>query len=139
MEEKNLDRNSLISIRPSEPGDHNFIMATWLRGLRYGNDWFEAIDSEIYFRVYGLFIEKIIADKNTSVNVACLKDDPDVILGYSVSSGPVVHWVFCKKSWRNIGIAKSLVPKTIEKVTHLTSVGRSILRRSPNVKFDPFN
>lgn len=139
MEEKNLDRNSLISIRPSEPGDHNFILATWLRGLKYGNDWFDAIDSETYFRVYGAFIEKIIGDKNSTVSVACLKDDPDVILGYSVTTGKSLVWVFIKKSWRNIGIAKSLVPKTIEKVTHLTSVGRSILRKNPDVKFDPFN
>lgn len=133
-----MQRSELIRVRTLAPGDRNFIMATWLRGLRYGNSWFGMIDQDTYFRVYGQFIEKILADPKTLVQVACLHDDPEVILGYAVSRGDSLDFVFVKRSWRKIGIAKSLTSNPISRVTHLTSVGASILRQHPNVKFDPF-
>jgi GNAT superfamily N-acetyltransferase len=118
--------------------DRNFILATWLKGLRYGNDWFQAIDSNVYFAVYQKVILAILADPRVTVNVACLKDDPEVILGYSVHSGNRLDWLFVKKSWRCIGIGKSLIPEGITLVSHLTSVGRSISRRR-NWVFNPFS
>lgn len=134
-----LQKKDLITIRPATLGDKNFIFATWLRGLRHGNDWFQSIDSDIFFKNYHLAIEHIIARPTTNVAVACLRDEPEVILGYSVFDKDRLHWVFVKKSWRNIGIARSLTPTTITSVTHLTKVGKSLLSKLPNVVFNPFN
>lgn len=133
-----IDKKQLVAVRDGVDGDRNFILATWLKGLRYGNDWFEAIDSRIYFEFYHKVIEAILARPDTVVKVACLADDGDVILGYSISTGDILHWTFCKKEWRSIGIAKSLVPPTTHTVTHLTSLGRSIMRKHPTLKFNPF-
>ena len=133
-----LDKNDLVMIRDAIPEDKNFIFATWLKGLRFGNDWYGLIDSKVYFRVYHDLIEVLLAKPNTTVKVACLKEDPRVLLGYSVYSSTRLDWVHLKKAWRGIGLAKDLVPNNIASVSHLTSVGRSILKKYDKVIFDPF-
>lgn len=133
-----LERNELVAVRDFLPDDKNFILSTWLKGLRYGNDWFEAIESKTYFEFYRNVLEAILSNPNISVKVACLKEDKEVILGYSVYSGNRLDWVFVKKAWRGIGISKSIVPESITIVSHLTNVGKSILRKRPTIKFNPF-
>jgi len=119
--------------------DKNFIFSTWLKGLRFGNDWYGLINSKVYFSVYHGVIEAILSKPNVSVKVACLKEDPNVILGYAVYSGNRLDWVHVKKSWRKIGIARDLVPKTITTVSHVTDVARSILKKHEHISFNPFD
>lgn len=133
-----LNKNELVTVRDYKPEDKNFIMSTWLKGLRYGNDWFEAIDSKIYFEFYNKVLEVILSRPDTVVRVSCLIEDPEVILGYSVYSPTLIHWVFVKRAWRSIGLAKSLVPEDIKTVSHLTTVGKSIIRKRPGMTFNPF-
>lgn len=133
-----MNKKDLITTRDGTPEDHGFIFATWLRGLRYGNSWFELIESVVYFKVYHDLIENILGRPHITIKVACLKEDPEVILGYSVYSGTKLEWVFVKKAWRSIGIAKSLVPADTKVVTHMTNVGLSILKKHKNVVFNPF-
>lgn len=135
----NIDKKDLITTRDYVPSDKSFILATWLRGLRYGNDWFLAIDSTAYFQTYHRVLEQLLASPNSTIKVACLKDDSDVILGYSVYKKNRLDWLFVKKAWRGIGIAKQLIPQDITVVTHLTTVGRSMLKKSPNIIFNPFS
>lgn len=133
-----LNKADLVATRPANANDKNFIFATWLRGLKYGNDWFNEIESTTYFSVYHKVLETILAKPETLVTVSCLRDDPEVVLGYSVHATGRLHWIFVKKAWRSIGIAKSLIPDNIKTVTHLTTVGKSILKKYPEVKFNPF-
>ncbi len=135
-----LDKKDLFSIRGSVDADRNFILATWLRGLKYGNDWFHAIDSEAYYKHYQAVLQALLDRPTTEVKVACLKDDPDVILGYLVHKGPRIDWVFIKSAWRGIGIARSLIPPGAHTVTHLTKVGMIILKKHPELAltFNPF-
>ena len=134
-----MNKNDLVAVRDFQPNDKNFILATWLRGLKYGNDWFNAIDPGIYFVVYQAAIERLLGNPNISVKVACLKEDPEVVLGYAVYSGARLDWVFVKKAWRGVGIAKGLVPTGITCVSHLTTVGRSILKKREGIIFNPFS
>lgn len=138
MSEPRVDKKDLIEIRNMYPDDWNFILSTWLKGLRYGNDWFGLIEAGVYYTNYQKHIERILQSPTTAVKVACLKESPDVILGYSVTRGNTLDWVFVKKNWRLIGIARSLVPDTTTHVSHLTDVGRSILKKSPGITFNPF-
>lgn len=132
-----VDKKDLITTRDRLPADTNFILATWLRGLRYGNDWFELIEPTAYFETYHKVIESLLAKPEVKVLVSCLKDDPEIILGYSVFEGPRLHWVFVKKPWRMIGIAKSIVPVETSIATHVTVIGRSIMQKH-KVVFNPF-
>lgn len=135
-----MDKLDLIAIRDWNPEqDKNFILSTWLRGLYYGNDWFRQIKKDIFMNKYHAFLENLLAQSATNVQVACLREDPEVILGYSVlGANHTAHWTFVKSAWRNIGIAKSLIPADTETVTHLTKVGLSIINKHPNVVFNPF-
>lgn len=128
---------ALVAIRPAKEADRNFIFASWLRGLYYGSEWFREIPKEIFMENYHKVIEHILA--RAQVSVACLKDDEDVILGYSVHNGDKLHYVFCKKAWRTIGIGRALIPVGTTTVTHLTKSAISYLRKNPNVHFNPFS
>lgn len=130
---------SLISFRALNPLDLNFILVSWLRALRFGNDYFRDGDDRKYYEKYQLFIKELLNQKETFVNVACLTEDPDVILGYAVLAPPKLHWVYIKKAWRNLGLAKKLVEQfKIETVTHLTKAGNAI-RKKKGLRFDPYD
>jgi len=123
-----------VTIRPAEASDAAFIFATWLRGLYHGNAFFSEIEKDAYFTNYHKVIAAILF--KADVRVACLFDAPEVVLGYSVSSPTVLHWVFVKKSWRKLGIGKSLVPPTVQSVTHLTKLGSKL--KPAHWTFNPF-
>lgn len=130
--------SELITIRDFVPDDKPFILATWLKGLRYGNSWFLAIESKAYFNTYHSLLEALLQNPKTTVKIACLIEDPEVILGYVVFSGNRLDWIFIKKAWRSIGLSKKLLPEGIEVVTHLTEIGKTVLAKYPNVVFNPF-
>lgn len=136
--EEVVNKSQLVEIRDSVEADHAFIYASWLRGLRHGNSYFEMIESDAYFKHQHDVIKSILDDFEVTVKVACLKESPDVILGYCVYKNDRLDWIFCKKSWRNIGLAKDLVPKEFTTVSHVTRVGQSLLKKCPNVRFNPY-
>lgn len=129
-----------FAIRDAVEKDFAFIYSTWLKGLRFGNDTFGLIDQHIYFDRYHEVIEKILALPTTLILVACLADDPDTILGYSVVGPPgTLHYIHVKQAWRRFGIAQKLVPEEVKFVTHVTKVGWSILKKKyPAAKYNPF-
>lgn len=134
-----VTKSDLVSIRNVALTDHSFIFATWLRGLRYGNRFFNEVDSEVFYKTYHKAIETILTLPTVTVKVACLKDEPDCILGYAVYAGSKLHWVHVKKEWRRIGVANSLLPPVFDTVTHWTSIGLSILKKRKGLKFNPFD
>lgn len=139
-EVKNLSNSQgqpLIDVRDGVKADLSFILATWLRGLRFGNSWFLMIESDTYFNTYHRVVETILYRATTQIKVACLKDDPEVILGYAIYDSNALHWVFVKKAWRKIGVAGRLVPSDAKTVTHLTEVGKSIIKKK-GLAFNPF-
>lgn len=133
------DVKELYEIRTYQPSDFNFIMATFLRGLYYGDSWFSLMPKDIFMQVYKQIAEALI--KKHQVYIACLKEDPEVILGYSIISKDesTMHWIFVKTGWRNSGIGRSLVPSTVTCVTHLTDLGRKLMPKINNCIFNPFN
>ncbi len=130
------EKRSLIHIRPARETDLNLVYATWLRGLYYGNPWFREIDKDIYFQHYEHVLKTILLNTKVSTLIACLKEDEDVALGYSVIQNDILHWVFVKPQWRKIGLAKDLTPTDIKEVSHLTVVGSQI--KPKGWKFNPF-
>ncbi len=130
----------LYDIRDMTKEDKNFIMATFLRGLYYGDSWFSLMPKDIFMQAYKTIIEGLIDSDKAVVQVACLKEDPNVILGYSILSADyqAIVWVFVKTAWRRRGIAKSLAPQHPTAVMHLTTLGKSLLSKYPNVVFNPF-
>lgn len=134
-----INKNNLVTIRDYLPSDKNFIFSTWLKGLYYGNRWFKEIPKDIFMEKYHEIIEKVLSNPGVVIKIACLLEDKDVILGYSIESaqGNVLHWVFCKKAWRHVGIARSLVSSGVSTVTHVTEVGLDIINKK-KIAFNPF-
>lgn len=127
-------------MRKAVNGDRNFILATWLRGLYYGDSFYREVNKDTFMKHYHGVVEAILAQPGTEIIVACLKEDPEVILGYAVGRKveglKVLDYLFVKSAWRNIGIAKSLVPVELDACTHLTKVGRII--KPASCAFNPF-
>lgn len=134
-----MDKTELVAIRDYLPSDKNFIYASWLRGIYYGDSWLSLMKKDIFMATYHKVIENLLDSPGVQVKVACLKEDPEVILGYAVLSkaAPVLHFVFVKAAWRSIGIAKSLVPADTKIVTNLTKSGLAIMRKYPSVSYNP--
>lgn len=134
----------LYHIRDYKPEDKNFIMASFLKGLYYGFDdetgsWFRQIDKDIFMQNYSKIAEALL--QKSEVKVACLPEDQDVILGYSMLSKDfnTIHWCFVKSAWRNKGIGTSLVPTHPVYVSHLSATGKKLLNRINNPKFNPWS
>lgn len=132
------ETSSLYEIRDFKPEDKSFVMATFLRGLYFGDSWFSLIPKDIFMSNYKLIAEAILAKHQ--VKVACLCEDKDVILGYSILSGDfkTIHWVFVKSAFRKQGIARALLPKYPTTVSHLTLVGKNLLPKFKDCVFNPF-
>lgn len=134
----------LYDIRDVTAEDTNFILATFLRGVYYGykeaDTFFSLIPKDIFMDNYKKVAEALVRGNRTTIKVACLREDPSVILGYSILSNDfqTIHWVYVKNAWRNRGIARTLTPLHPTAVTHLTKTGKSLLTKFQNVVFDPF-
>lgn len=131
----------LYQIRDSKPEDTNFILATFLRGLYYGDSIFSKMDKQSFMKNYDKVALALVNSPKVTIKVACLKEDPDVVLGYSMLSADylTVHWVFVKRAWREGGIAASLLPAHPTTVSHLTAVGEKLLSKLNNPIFNPFS
>lgn len=129
----------LVVARPFQVSDFEFIISTWIRGLYYGNSWFKEIPKDIFMKFYQRVITDIMASQNTTAWVACLKEDPDVIVGYAAFHLPdVVHYVYVKEAWRHLGIASYLVkPHAPKYCSHLTKAGLKL--KPKEMIFNPFN
>lgn len=130
----------MISIRSLRPSDEVFIYSTMLRGLYYGNSWFSKIPRKLFVENYKKVIEHTFKRPDLDIKVACVKNDPDEIKGYSIllNHEKALMWVFVKKMWRKNGIAKALVPSTVQEVMNLTTLGDELLKKYPNIVFNPF-
>lgn len=89
---------------------------------------------------YKNIAESLIANPKNVVKVACLKEDQDVILGYSILSADfqTLHWVFVKSAFRKQGIARMILPQYPSVITHLSTLGKNLMHKFKGVIFNPF-
>lgn len=120
---------------------HNMILSKWMRSLRFGNDLYKMIDSKSYYEAYNRYILALLGRAGTVVRTAALSDDPDVVLGFSVShdNGKILDYVYVNPENRKMGIGAFLVPDSIEEFTHVTRTGLTIWNnKRARWKFNPF-
>ena len=117
----------------------NVVLARWLRTLRFGNEYFKLIDKNVYFTTYNEYIKSILVRPTVSIKLAVLTEDPDVVLGWSVSEGKTLHYVHVQKDQRSQGIGLSLIPTDTDTFTHLTKAGALLwTSKFPAAIFNPF-
>lgn len=136
----NKSFSGLYNVRNAVADDYNFIIKSFLLGLYYGDSWFSKIPKNIFMENYKKVVDALISKMN--VQVACLPEDPNTIIGYSILSQDfqTIHWVYVKERWRKYGVGRSLVPQFPQYVSHLTPLGERLLTKfkSPPI-FNPFN
>ena len=113
-----------MKIRGMHPADENFILATMLRGVgHYG--LFREMEPSAFFSNYEPIVKRLL--QTCDVRILCLDAEPgdeDVIIGYCIFSGDVLHYLYVKKAWRGQGLSKKLLQGLQPKYTsHLTSDG----------------
>lgn len=115
------------------------LFAGWLRSFRHGNDYFRLVVPDKYYKTYHRYISTILENPETTVRLAVLSDDKDVVLGFSVSRGGILDYVYVNKDQRRQGIAKSLLPPEVDTITHLTKTALTIWgSKYGDWKFNPF-
>lgn len=125
---------TLISFRPIDESDLNFIYQTWLNSVCHGNAILEFLSPDFLKRKFHQVIDQIIKDKATEIKIACLKDDHETIVGFSIFTYSVLHYVFVRPKWRRIKIATRLLP-AFNTVTTTTDLGRDILKEKyPHIR-----
>lgn len=153
MEENRIEENKepeSIVIRSATHTDMAFIYRSILMGTYHGNrpgkgkidpkcpvDFFSSIPQDLFMEAYHGHLSSLFARPGMCIDIACLRTDPDVILGFSVHQQSILHFVFVKPQWRKIGIANQLVPKDVTTVTGFTRVG-DIIRRKKGLVFSPW-
>lgn len=125
-------------LRNIQESDIAFVYSTWLKGLRYGNDTFKQMKADTFFKHYEAVLDSYFKRPYFKVVIACLKDDPDIILGWAATEKDIVHFAFVKKAWRQQGILNSMLQNyVIHNCTHLTKIGNAI-RLLKAIEFNPF-
>lgn len=134
--------DGLYNIRLATDADRNFILKTFLLGIYYGDTWFSKIPKRIFMDNYKRIAEALFNKYRNNIRIACLPDEQDVILGYSIlnSDSTVLQFVYVKERWRRKGVGRQLVPPSVCCVTHLTSLGETLIKKlKPEPLFNPFN
>lgn len=136
------DKKTQLLVREFKSEDLNFIKATWLNSIFYGSETFKHIPKSTFMHHYSPLLEKIIlGDLNVPANkifVACLKDDEDAIIGYTVHNGDnTLHFVYVKEDFRRIGVGTILL-ETLPNPQYSTHFIEASKNRFKHLTFNPF-
>ncbi len=132
------DKNWII--RPAQGDDLPFIYSTWAKSFRYGSNFGKSCRNSVFYPQFNRVIDLILDDSSTITVVACLPEEPEVILSYLVYQPDVIQYAFTKFAFRNLGISRSLLESlgTAKFFTHLTYRSDQISQTHPDVTYNPF-
>ena len=68
---------------------------------------FRGTQRSVYFALYEPIVKQLLA--RSTVAVATLPENPDVVLGWMAIEDDVLHYLLVKPRWRKLGIAKWLL------------------------------
>jgi hypothetical protein len=121
--------------------DEAFIYSTWRNGFFYGAlNKEELPPAEEFFKEKTAEIKRILEGPSTKVRIACIKDAPEVILGYAVFTGDLhLEWIFVKQQFRGKKIAKFLTVNLKSVTANLTKSGAAITKKKNlSIKRSPY-
>ena len=129
---------AMWTFRPAVGKDIPFIYATMLNSLRVDSVIGSSTRKSVFYNEYNPILDNILL--NARVTVACLPDDSNVILGYAIHDGNLLHYVYIKEAFRLQGIAKDLYQHIGQPniITHETKTAMPIIANSVNFIYNPF-
>lgn len=97
----------LIAIREYDPKvDQAFIYSTWTNNVWYSSKDPMRPGKREFFSALTKKITQTLAE--SKVIIACVRDIPDMIIGYAVTKDNKLEWYYIKKDYRNMGIEELL-------------------------------
>src|SRR5271166_4068946 len=99
-------------VRAARDTDVPFIYSAWLRSFYVSGTLTKHISKEVYFNYHKAITDRILLNPHTEVQVACEGDKEGPILGFSVYTDRILHYVYVKKAFRGLGLAHVLIPDT---------------------------
>lgn len=136
-----MDSYKILKIKASEfPEQYrNMLYSKFLRSLKFGNEYFRLIDQDSYYKMYHAYIESLLARPQSSIKLAVLTDEPDVVLGWALLEPKVVHFCYVNRDNRRIGICTSLLSEPFDTFTHITNSWMNVwTKKYKSARFDPF-
>ena len=121
---------SKVILRQFDPAtDSGFIYSSFPKGVYHGSVEKIATPKDEWFGSFYNYLKEQLA--LATVSIACMQDDPDTILGYSILAGDTLQFVYVKAPYRNQGIATLLTKNKFKdiNVKNLTKVGAAILAK----------
>lgn len=125
--------------RPYKHSDINFIHNSW--GLSYfqGGGNYVLLTPQEFHEFHRPIRDKILNSPRVAIIVACAKEDPELIIGYSIvekpkeSNGLILHYVYTKQAFKREGIATELIKRScVERpilYTHSTIIAGKIINK----------
>lgn len=125
------------------PSDFNYVISAWLKSFKYSGTTVQRMRDTVYFATYEPIVKRLI--KQSDVYVACLREEPEVIVGYLAierkHDSDIIHFVQVKDLWQKMGVATYLLeaakPATTTYFTHWTNPIDSLVNKYPFI-FNPF-
>lgn len=106
-----------IQIRSGREDDAPLIISTWVNSYRYSLPDYRRFIRRMYFAWHRALVYDILRRSTAVVLVACDPEMDSVLYGYLVgeinrTDRPVVHYMYVKEHWQNLGIATALLEFT---------------------------
>lgn len=118
-----------VITRDYKEGDAPCVYSCWRDALWYGRKH-EKASADSFYRNTTKKIKKLIKDQGASLRIACLSDDQDHIIGFSVKTnrGSCLEFIYVKKDYRGQGVARLLSAPFDEVANPSTKIGESIVK-----------
>ena len=98
-----------VQIRPYEKTDEEFLYQSFLKSHKESG-FGKSISHDLYYRGMRQRINRLLANPQVYVLVACDSQVPEMIFGYAIFEGSnVLHYIYVKRNYRLQGIAKRLI------------------------------
>jgi hypothetical protein len=109
-----VDDDAEYVIRPMVLSDTPFVLQTWMHSFRMGSDWARRMHLGIYRDYHRIVMNDILRRPSVRVYAAGPTRNEKVIYGYlltehGVARRDVVHYVYVKEPFRQLGLTKALV------------------------------
>lgn len=136
-----------IALRPATSEDMPFFYSATLQSHFYSSPSCSNVLPSIYYPEHKKTLQRLLERPSIFLTIACLKDDPQVILGFMLSEARenVLHYMYVKRAFRRFGVARELMKALgIElrraNVSHWTDDMADIQRtkRYPELTYNPY-
>lgn len=98
-----------LDLRPMVDDDRGLVIDSWRRSFYKSRDGATYPQLEQFYADYTPVVVDLVG--RSRVYIACLKAESSAIVGWAALEDGVLHYVFVKRRWRQLGVAKWLLTR----------------------------